>query len=452
MTTPVVVTVKLLVDSPAPCRRSSSHAAAADLRRRGDRGGAGVQVRARPLRRHAGAGRDHVHAHVPAAAAAAGAPPPTTGRRAPVLRGKLVELGTRAPVAGATVTARSSATGTTASRPTRRGHFRLPLPPGAASVSVYAAQPQPVRPGGDAGRRPRSWRSPTSSSAIATTPTRSSWSANSAARRSRASRCAAPSSSRFRAPSAIRSASSRRCRASRRSCRCCRFRSCAAPARARPASCSTARACRCSSTCCRAQRHPPGVHRRDPVLSRAARRRPTAATPAASSTAARRARGPTSTCSTSTSTSCRRAASCASRSKPLGATVTAAARYGYPGFLLGLATNQLSLSYWDYQLRLDGGNARNGWTVFFYGAQRRARHPGRHRATRTTPNPPLTPALVLGFHRARSARCTGRTARLEETVRAGARLRPHVQQRGPTSTVWCAEPSRGRALDAERPS
>ena len=46
----------------------------------------------------------------------------------------------------------------------------------------------------------------------------------------------------------------------------------------------------------------------------------------------------------------------------LGATFTAAARYGYPGFLLGLATNQISLSYWDYQLRLDGGRRRNGWT------------------------------------------------------------------------------------------
>ncbi len=75
--------------------------------------------------------------------------------------------------------------------------------------------------------------------------------------------------------------------------------------------------------------------------------------------------------------------------KPIGATVTAAARYGYPGFLLGLATNQASLSYWDYQLRLDGGNARNGWTVFVFGANdeldtRRGRPP-----IRTTPNPPL---------------------------------------------------------------
>ena len=40
---------------------------------------------------------------------------------------------------------------------------------------------------------------------------------------------------------------------------------------------------------------------------------------------------------------------------PLGATVTAAGRYGYPGYLLGLATNEVSLSYWDYQLRIDGG-------------------------------------------------------------------------------------------------
>jgi len=27
---------------------------------------------------------------------------------------------------------------------------------------------------------------------------------------------------------------------------------------------------------------------------------------------------------------------------------------------LELATNKISLSYWDYQLRLDGGNPRNG--------------------------------------------------------------------------------------------
>ena len=52
----------------------------------------------------------------------------------------------------------------------------------------------------------------------------------------------------------------------------------------------------------------------------------------------------------------------------IGATMTAAARYGYPGLILSLATNEVSLSYWDYQFRLDGGNANNGWTVFAFGA------------------------------------------------------------------------------------
>ncbi len=86
----------------------------------------------------------------------------------------------------------------------------------------------------------------------------------------------------------------------------------------------------------------------------------------------------------------------------LGVTVTAAGRYGYPGFLLGLATNQLSLSYWDYQLRIDGGNARNGWTVFLFGA----RDELDTAATTALPgsaNPPLTPALILGFDRLDSA-------------------------------------------------
>ena len=50
-------------------------------------------------------------------------------------------------------------------------------------------------------------------------------------------------------------------------------------------------------------------------------------------------------------------------------TVTAAARYGYPGLLLSLATNQASLAYWDYQLRVDGGTKANGWTVFMFGAR-----------------------------------------------------------------------------------
>jgi TonB family protein len=82
----------------------------------------------------------------------------------------------------------------------------------------------------------------------------------------------------------------------------------------------------------------------------------------------------------------------------LGATVTAAARYGYPGLVLGLATNQASLSYWDYQLRLDGGNPRNGWTLYAFGA-RDELDTVAPTADPSDPSPPLTPALILGFHR-----------------------------------------------------
>jgi TonB family protein len=81
-----------------------------------------------------------------------------------------------------------------------------------------------------------------------------------------------------------------------------------------------------------------------------------------------------------------------------GATATVAARYGYPALVLGLATDQASLSYWDYQLRLDGGTARNGWTVFAYGA-RDELDTVAPTADPNAPSPPLTPALILGFHR-----------------------------------------------------
>ncbi|MEP6652929.1 MAG: TonB family protein, partial [Myxococcales bacterium] len=84
---------------------------------------------------------------------------------------------------------------------------------------------------------------------------------------------------------------------------------------------------------------------------------------------------------------------------PLGATVTVAGRYGYPGLALSLATKQLSLSYWDYQVRLDGGNARDGWTVFFFGANDELDTPAP-KADPNASNPPLTPQLILGFHRA----------------------------------------------------
>jgi TonB family protein len=101
---------------------------------------------------------------------------------------------------------------------------------------------------------------------------------------------------------------------------------------------------------------------------------------------------------------------------PLGATITAAGRYGYPGFLLGLATDQVSLSYWDYQLRLDGGNARNGWTVFFFGARDELDTPAAT-ADPNAANPPLEPTLVLGFHRA-DLRLHHAFGALETTARA----------------------------------
>jgi TonB family protein len=87
--------------------------------------------------------------------------------------------------------------------------------------------------------------------------------------------------------------------------------------------------------------------------------------------------------------------------RALGMTVTAAGRIGYPGIVLSLLAPDVSLSYWDYQARLDGGSPRHRWSVFFYGARDEVK-------TRTSdegpdappePNPPLTTALRTVFHR-----------------------------------------------------
>jgi TonB family protein len=152
-------------------------------------------------------------------------PPAETGPpRRSVLRGKLVQLGTRAPVQGATVTATIDERSYSADADAR-GRFELPLPEGRAAITVTA-------PGHNRFLQQES--------------------ASSAARRCRGSRCAPRRSSRSPARSATRFASSRRCPAWRRWCRCCRSRSSAARRRVRPGSCSTARASRCSITCCRA--------------------------------------------------------------------------------------------------------------------------------------------------------------------------------------------------------
>ena len=82
----------------------------------------------------------------------------------------------------------------------------------------------------------------------------------------------------------------------------------------------------------------------------------------------------------------------------LGATVTAAGRIGYPGVIISLATDEASLAYWDYQLRLDGGQPRNGWTLFAFGATDEVKGVDPEADPNVTP-PPLVTVLKLGFHR-----------------------------------------------------
>ena len=124
--------------------------------------------------------------------------------------------------------------------------------------------------------------------------------------------------------------------------------------------------------------------------------------------------------------------------KPIGATVTAAARYGYPGWLLSLATNQASLSYWDYQFRVDGGNKRNGWTVFAFGARDELDQPAPG-SSPSDPNPPLAPSLVLGFHRL-DLRYHQTVGDLETTYRVvGGYDRTYSM--GTDFTVWSVNPS-----------
>jgi len=124
--------------------------------------------------------------------------------------------------------------------------------------------------------------------------------------------------------------------------------------------------------------------------------------------------------------------------KPIGATVTAAGRYGYPGFLLGLATDEVSLSYWDYQLRLDGGNALDGWTVFFFGA-RDELDTVPPDADPTDPSPPLEPSLVLGFQRA-DLRLHQTFGDVEMTARAVLGY-DRTLSMGTDFTLWSAEPA-----------
>ena len=122
----------------------------------------------------------------------------------------------------------------------------------------------------------------------------------------------------------------------------------------------------------------------------------------------------------------------------IGATVTAAGRYGYPGLILSLATKRLSLSYWDYQLRVDGGNPRNGWTVAFFGAGDELDTPAPN-APAGSSNPPLAPALILNFHRAdlRAYHGTGGFDGLYRVVLGY----DHTESAGSNVATWLIEPS-----------
>ncbi|MFN7134072.1 MAG: TonB family protein, partial [Myxococcales bacterium] len=78
--------------------------------------------------------------------------------------------------------------------------------------------------------------------------------------------------------------------------------------------------------------------------------------------------------------------------EPLDMTASVAGRIGYPGVLLSLATPDVNLNYWDYQARFDFGPAERSWSVFFYGAE-------DHLKVRQAPGEDLKTALRFTFHR-----------------------------------------------------
>ena len=333
-----------------------------------------------------------------------------------VLRGRLVQLGTRRPLAAAAVIAavrrpalpdrvrRQRALSPAAAA---RRRARVGLRVGAPHLRAAGDARGPARAGGDLPRRARTLQ-----------PQRDRRRRRAAARRGLAHHAARrrdpedPGHVRRSVPRR-----SRRCPAWRRSCRCCRSRSCAARARARRASCSTARASRCCFTCW------PGPASSTPSSSTrsssspAARPRRTAATWAASSTAAPRRARPDE------------------RLLDFDANLLQAG-----GFVR--AADQAARRDGDggRALRIPGVPARprdqrGVALVLGLPAAARRRHAaptaGRSscsaRATSSTrrrptampndPNPPLEPSLILGFHRL-DLRLNLTQGRLSETFRA----------------------------------
>ena len=135
--------------------------------------------------------------------------------------------------------------------------------------------------------------------------------------------------------------------------------------------------------------------------------------------------------------------------KPLGITLTAAGRYGYPGFLLGLATDRLSLSYWDYQLRARRRQRARRVDGVLLRRARRARHRRRHRRPQR-PQSAADAAARAGVSSARST-VAPHVRRAGGVVPRGARLRPHVQH-GDRFFGMGRRADAGAALDAERPA
>jgi TonB family protein len=127
--------------------------------------------------------------------------------------------------------------------------------------------------------------------------------------------------------------------------------------------------------------------------------------------------------------------------------VTAAARYGFPGFLLSLATNQASLSYWDYQLRVDGGTKANGWTLFSYGARDELDTIAPN-ADPNAANPPLAPQLILGFHRL-DLRYHRTFGKLDTTARIVGGY-DRTESMGTDFTIWSADPELKGRLEVDK--
>lgn len=82
-----------------------------------------------------------------------------------------------------------------------------------------------------------------------------------------------------------------------------------------------------------------------------------------------------------------------------GLTTTAAGRVGYPGYLIRLANPDISLSYWDYQARVDARSGDDRLSVFVYGAHDEIKTRPEDELGNPDRNRPLERSLLFRFHR-----------------------------------------------------